>query len=103
MGTIELNDAEMKSLKDSIHILIECTLSRLNDFSKIDPKNEDTKVPIFMNNLMNNYIVNLIIKASNGDIAQLKENVYHFTMELIDYFEKVLPTIERNLNNKEMH
>lgn len=103
---VQINKEEMELIKTTINNLTDYTYRFLCIFVDMEGIEKNIKPAVFMENVVNNYIVNLIFQASEGDINKIKKDFKDFTDRLIIFFESVAPMIEKNLNeikNKEMH
>jgi len=92
------------NVKETILKLTKLTYKNLNEFMKIPGIKEEFKPKVFMSNIMQNFISNLLVQAADGDAEEIKDNFVVFTTQLISFFQDVLPVIETHLKSmKEMH
>lgn len=108
MDSIEIDEQKSKFMKQVILDLVELTYKKLEEFKKITNDNSENMIYVFMNNVVQNYILNLILQTST-EIEEAKIKFYLFHQSINRFFDKCLPSLDEYFKkiqletNKELH
>lgn len=96
----DLSAKQFEIMQETLQQLIGFTSMQLDAFMQlVDEENKENCAAVFMNSVVHNYITNLIIKASDTKIDEIKINAKKFVEGFEDFFKHALPMIEKNLTD----
>lgn len=100
IGDIVISEKEVEVMKETIFSLTEFTCKQLSRFIKINPSDERTeeiKVNLFMDNVLKNYLGNLLLQAVDGEVKDFKDRSDVFIKDLSRYLDAIVPELEKNI------
>lgn len=101
---VQVNGQELEIIKITILELSELIFKNLIKFMEIEGIKEELKPRVYMSNVLQNFLSNILVQEAEGDVNKIKSNFVDFTAQLMSFFRDVLPVIENNLKDKkEMH